>query len=313
MLTHHVGETGELQPVRDVGEAMRSPWVDVTDPSAEEVQQLNQKLGIPMDYLAHALDPDELARAEHGEGHSLVVMRIPVQREGHPDQPFTTVPLGVVISGGRLVTVCGVRQELTPALASAPNDAIHPHRPHRFVLRLLLMSAHRFLEHLKSINHQVDALEDRLQASLENDSLMGLLKYQKALVFFTTALRSNELLLERLRHDPHFPIPRAEEDLLEDVLIELRQAMEVTRIATEILSQMMDAFASIISNNLNVVMKFLASCTILLTIPTMIASFYGMNVPLPGSAHALALGVVVAVSTAVTLVVAVVLRRRKWL
>ena len=151
----------------------------------------------------------------------------------------------------------------------------------RFVLRILYSTANQFLAYLREINHNVDIVEDKLQASMKNNEVLELLKYQKSLVYFTTALRSNELMMERLQKTPLFHRYPEDEDLLEDVLTENQQAIEMVAIAGNILSSMMDAFASIISNNLNVVMKFLASMTIILSIPTIITSYFGMNVDLP--------------------------------
>jgi len=166
---------------------------------------------------------------------------------------------------------------------------------------------------LREINKIVEGLEDQLQASTRNREVLELLKYQKSLTYFTTALKSNELMMERLQRSQILKAYPEDEDLLEDVITENQQAIEMTNIASNILSGMMDAFASIISNNLNAVMKFLAAITVVLSLPTMIASFYGMNVDLPldhlPSAYIFPLGV----SILVVVVVLVVFSRRDWL
>ena len=180
-----------------------------------------------------------------------------------------------------IITVCKKNNVIIDELLRMKSKGISTSKRVRLVLRILLLSANQFLAYLREINHTVELVEDRLQASMHNNEVMELLKYQKSLVYFTTALRSNELMMERLQKTPLFHKYPEDEDLLEDVLTENQQAIEMVSIAGNILSSMMDAFASIISNNLNVVMKFLASMTIILSIPTIITSYFGMNVNLP--------------------------------
>jgi magnesium transporter len=181
------------------------------------------------------------------------------------------------------------------------------------VLRLLLRAATRYLSHLRQITKAVDALEDQLQLSTRNKEVLALLKYQKSLTLFTTALKSHELLMKRLQQSQMFREYEEDEDLLEDVLTETQQAIEVTNISSNILSSMMDAFASIISNNLNSVMKFLASITIIVSLPTLIASFYGMNVKLPMDSHNLAFIVIVFLAIAVMALVGFIFWKLDWL
>jgi len=182
----------------------------------------------------------------------------------------------------------------------------------RFVLYLLLGTAHAYLSDLREINKAVDTLEDGLQHAQRNEQLMALLKVQKSLVYFTTALKSNELVLQRLQRSRLFEMYPEDEDLLEDALTETQQAIEMTNISSSILSQMMDAFASIISNNLNVVMKFLASITILLSIPTIVTGLYGMNVSLPGQDAGYAFLMVLGIAFGVSLIIALIFWRKDW-
>jgi magnesium transporter len=183
----------------------------------------------------------------------------------------------------------------------------------RFILHLLLASAVKYLYYLREINKAVDSLEDRLQLSMRNRELMDLLRYEKSLVYFTTALKSNEVMMERLQRMQLFKAFPDDEDLLEDALTENQQAIEMTNIANNILSSMMDAFASIISNNLNVVIKFLTAVTIVLTVPTLISAFYGMNVDLPLQRWPYAAPLIFVVSVAVALLMARVFVKRDWM
>ena len=183
---------------------------------------------------------------------------------------------------------------------------------YRFVLYVLLETATRYLSYLREINRSVDQVEDQLQKSTRNRELLELLKYQKSLVYFTTALHSNEVMMERLQRMRMFNQYDEDEDLLEDVLTENQQAIQVTNINAEILSSMMDAFASIISNNLNVVMKALAAITIVINVPAIVAAFYGMNVTLPGEQHPLAFILVLGFSLALTSIAAFIFYKRDW-
>ncbi|MCX6069655.1 MAG: magnesium transporter CorA family protein, partial [Chloroflexi bacterium] len=182
-----------------------------------------------------------------------------------------------------------------------------------FLLHIFLVAAQQYLTHLRAINKTVDVLEDKLQLSLRNREVLELLKYQKSLTYFTTALKANELMMARLQKSQLFRMYPDDEELLEDALTEIGQAIEMTNISSGILSAMMDAFASIISNNLNVVMKVLTSVTIVLALPTMVGSIYGMNIDLPLQEHPLAFWYVMGAALIVSIGVVIVFIRKDWL
>lgn len=255
-------------------------WINVIDPTPEEILRL-QDLGIPQDYITYPLDLDERARTERENGELLIVLRAPIFHGPAEDIPYSTIPLGIILTDNYVITICKREIEILQEFSNGRVKGLSTGKRLRFVLRLLLHTANRYLYYLREINKAVDQLEDQLQQSTRNKEVLELLKHQKSLTLFTTALKSNELLLERLQRMQLFKTFPEDEDLLDDVLTENQQAIEMTNIASNILSSMMDAFASIISNNLNSVMKFLASITIVLSLPTMVASFYGMNVHLP--------------------------------
>lgn len=283
-------------------------WGHVSSPTPAELDLVCAS-GVPRGFLDHALDRDEVPRIDRDDGHVLVVVRLPIATPTGP-LPYRTTTVAVVLGARCLLTLS---RDAVPLAEGLPHGAVSPGAPNRFLLQLLALSAARFLECLRAIEREVDRLEDELQGSLRNREVLELLRYQKALVHFMTGLSGNELLLARLQKDPHLCIAPAEAELLEDVQVELRQAIEMTRIAENILSQMMDAFASIISNNLNVVMKVLTSLTILLAVPTLVASLYGMNVRLPLQDHPFAFGGLVTLSVAVSLGLMVIFMRRRWL
>jgi magnesium transporter len=287
-------------------------WVHAINPTPEEIAQLEHETGAPIDFITPALDIDESARTDKENGVTLIVLRIPYFQGADADVPYTTMPLGIVLTEQHVMTVCrnenGVMHELLGGRVRGLSTA----KRNRFVLHLLLIIAQKYLQYLRQINKAVDALEDQLQRSQKNRELLQLLQHQKSLVYFTTALKSNELVLQRLQRSRLFDMYPDDTDLLEDALTETQQAIEMTNISGNILSQMMDAFASIISNNLNVVMKFLASITIVLSIPTIVASFYGMNVDLPMQNHPLAFAITLAVALGIAFLVVIVFWRKDW-
>jgi magnesium transporter len=287
-------------------------WADAVDPAPGELEQL-QAQGVPAHFLRNALDLGEQPRVEREQNATLIVLRLPYARGAEADVPYQTVPLGVILADHLVVTVCRVQEDLAHMLLARQPEAVSTTQHSRFLLRLFFGVAEAYLKHLAEINQAVEGLEDRLERSLQNREVLGLLRYQKSLTYFITALRSNRLMLERLQRSHLFENSPQDLELLEDVLTETEQAIEITSIASDILSQMMDAFASIISNNLNVVMKFLAVVTVVLSVPTLIASFYGMNVGLPGEDHPLVFIAIVAVSAAISLLLLWLFRRKNWL
>jgi len=288
-------------------------WVQLTDPSSLEMEQFNQELEIPKDFITYSLDLDERARIEKENGNLLIVLRVPQFQGESADIPYTTVPLGIVLSHKLIITVCKLDHEILQRLSKGIARGFDTHKPIRFLLHIFHAAADEYLLYLREINKSVDLLEDQLEQSLRNKEVLKLLKYQKSLTYFTTALKSNSRMMTHLQNSRLFDQHPEDQDLLDDVLTEIGQAIEMTEIASGILSQMMDAFASIISNNLNVVMKFLASITIILALPTLIASIYGMNIDLPLDSYPHAFGVTLGLSIAISGIVAIVFKKLGWL
>lgn len=306
-----IRKTTELG-LETINEFVNGSWVDVVDPCADEVALLSKELNIPQDFVTYALDMDEVARTEKEDGVIFILLRVPVYQGDTADIPYTTIPLGIILTERCIITVCKINSDITQSIINGRTKGLSTGKKNRFVLQLLMATATRYLRYLREINKAVDLLEDKLQLSMRNQEVLGLLKYEKSLVYFTTALRSNELMLERLQKSQLFKMYPEDEDLLDDVLTENQQAIEMTNISNNILSGMMDAFASIISNNLNAVMKFLASMTIVLTVPSLIASFYGMNIDLPLNEHPQAFAVILALSVGVAALITLVFVKRDW-
>jgi magnesium transporter len=310
MLTFFKGN--EKTGIEEVDTPIEGSWVNAIDPTEAEIDII-KNLGIPLDFITSSLDMDERPRTEkEDDGTTLILIKIPFYEGENLDVPYSTIPLGIISTDTHVITVCRRSNSILEELNRSKHKGFSTAKRVRFTLRILLFSALKFLAYLRQINYQVDLVEDKLQASMRNKEVLELLKYQKSLVYFETALKSNELMLERLQKTAIFHRFAEDEDLLEDVLTENQQAIEMVAIAENILSSTMDAFASIISNNLNVVMKFLASVTIVLSIPTIITSYFGMNVLIPYADTPWAYLGIIALFVIVCIVVVLIFIRKNW-
>ncbi|MBN1186050.1 MAG: magnesium transporter CorA family protein [Bacteroidales bacterium] len=259
--------------------AEKGCWINVVAPDPQEISLLKNEFKVPEDIIQDILDIDERPRLEYDDDFTLIILRIPVQFNSN-GVPFHTIPLGIFMSHDHVITICSNDNEVLPSAQPSlyrgqyqkVNDSIN------FILKLFLHSANIYLKYLKQINQQTSLIEQDLEKSIRNKELQKLLKMEKSLVYFTTSLKGNELVLAKFRNSKMANLSEINEDLLEDAIIENKQAAEMAQIYSDIQSGMMDAFASVISNNLNVVMKQLTSISIILMIPTLIASIYGMNV-----------------------------------
>ncbi len=309
MITYYKNTENGLERL---DEAINNCWINVVNPTANEIDML-RRMGLPADFITYPLDVDERPRSEReDDGTLLILIRIPYFQGVKVDVPYSTIPLAMIITERYIVTVCRYENDIINEIASGRMRGLSTAKRNRFVLRVLLATAARYLACLREINRVTEGLEDQLQASMKNKEVLELLKYQKSLVYFTTALKSNELMMERLQRSQFFHMYPDDEDLLEDVITENQQAIEMVNISNNILSSMMDAFASIISNNLNVVMKFLASVTIVMSIPTIVTSFFGMNVALPFAERAYAYLIVIAIFVIISIIVVFIFMRRDW-
>ncbi|QQS50324.1 MAG: magnesium transporter CorA family protein [Bacteroidota bacterium] len=254
-------------------------WINVINPSGEELRRISEDFGLPDDSINDILDMDERPRIEFEDDWTLVILRIPIEVKDN-GLPFATIPLGIFFTDGFTLTLCLQHNEVLP-IGQPPilrEQYRHISDNINFILRLFLRSGSLYLKYLKQINQMTSAIEQDLEKSIKNKELNKLLKMEKCLVYFITSIKANEIVLARLRNSKKI-VTEINEDLLEDAIIENKQALEMAQIYSDIQSGMMDAFASVISNNLNVVMKQLTLISIILMIPTLIASIFGMNVP----------------------------------
>ena len=253
-------------------------WIALTNPTASEIIDIADTYQIDPDHLRAPLDEEERSRIEVEDEYTLILVDFPSIEERNGKDWFVTIPLAIITTKDVLITVC---LEETPVLTSFMDGRVrdfHTFMKTRFILQILYKNATQFLQYLRIIDKKSEVIERKLHQSQKNEELIELLELEKSLVYFTTSLRSNEVVLEKLLRIEKIKKYPEDTDLLEDVIVENKQAIEMANIYSGILSGTMDAFASVISNNLNIVMKFLATVTIVLSIPTMIASFYGMNV-----------------------------------
>jgi magnesium transporter len=288
-------------------------WIDAVAPTRDEIEELKESFGIPADFIDDSLDPDQVSLIEKDDGALRVIIRVPrfVGPEHNP--PHVTAPVGIVLTEDRLVTISPVEHELFRHLPHGHGRKVETSRPTTVLLLALWSVANSFLRRLAEIEKTVEGLEDRLAGSQRNREVLELLRHQKSLEHFTYSLQGNEIVLDRLKEGELIDLGGDVGELLQDVVIEHRQANGRVEIASNVLSNMMDAFASIISNNLNVVMKLLTSLTIVLIVLTVFATFYGMNVPLPFEESPWAFPVIVVVSVLTALGVALLFWKKDWL
>lgn len=274
--------------IHRIDEIKEGCWISLTDPSATELLEISEKCHIEVADLRAPLDEEERSRIEVEEDYSLILVDIPTVEQKNDKDRYITIPLGIILTKNVLITAC---LEETPILKSFIDGRVRSfftYKKTRFILQILYKNATVYLQYLRIIDRKSEEIEEKLHISTKNRELIELYELEKSLVYFTTSLRSNEVVLEKLLKSDNIKKYPEDTELLEDVIIENKQAIEMSNIYNTTLSGTIDAFASIISNNLNIVMKFLTTVTIVLSIPTMIFSLYGMNfinIPLGSSPY----------------------------
>lgn len=264
--------------IREINAIEKDAWIHMTDPTEVEINEIVGNMGIELDFLRAALDESETSHIEIEDNQTLIIIDIPQIEQENKLVTYTTIPMGIIVTNDNIVTVCLKESMILNAFAKGSVKGVHTNLKTRFVLQLLYRVAVAYLLYLRQVDKLSSHIEKQLHLSMKNKELIQLLDLEKSLVFFSTSLKANEVTLEKLARGRVIKLYEEDSDLLEDVLIEVKQAIEMSTIYSNILSGTMDAFASIISNNLNIVMKRLTVFTIILAIPTMIASFFGMNV-----------------------------------
>lgn len=288
-------------------------WINLTNPTEEEINLVSSIAGVDPEFIRPALDEEERSRIESDNGQTLVLVDIPFveSTEGGDGIVYSTIPLGITISKDVIITVCLKESAILDDFIKNNVKSFCTQYKSRFLLQILFRNATLYLHYLRHIDKLSSKFEAELQKSMKNKEVSLLLQLEKSLVYFSTSLKANEIVLERLlRMDT---VKKFDEDreLLEDVIIENKQAIEMTNIYSSILSGTMDAFASIISNNLNIVMKSLTIITISLAVPTMISGFFGMNVPILWGNSPMAFPIIVAASAVLAIATSLLLVKKR--
>ncbi|MDE7360866.1 MAG: magnesium transporter CorA family protein [Oscillospiraceae bacterium] len=267
--------------IKELEAAEPGCWISLVDPTETEISDIEDDMNIDRDYIRAALDEEEPSRIETDDGVTLIVVDYPFaeqQDDGHDNTlQYSTTPMSIIITDKNVITVSAKENTVLDELSKGVVKGIQPNLRTRFVFTILLRIAARYLQYLKQIDKLSNYVEGKMYLSMKNKGLIQLLGLEKSLVYFSTSLKSNEAVLEKLMRGRYLKLYEEDQDLLDDVLIEVKQAIEMTNIYSNILNGTMDTFASIISNNLNIIMKRMTTITIILTMPTIVFSFYGMN------------------------------------
>ncbi len=280
-------------------------WINLVNPSREELERIQEDTGALMEHLEAPLDAEERPRIDVEEDQLLMIINVPIEGdESDNGIIYDTIPLGIIISKEHFITVSLEEVYCLQDFITKGVKSMSTMKKTRMALQIFYKTATYYLKFLKHIDRKTNELERALHGSMQNEQLIKLLSLEKSLLYFTTSLKANEVVMKKIFRSNVLPMYEEDEDLLEDALTETHQAIDMSEINSNILSGLMDAFASIISNNLNNVMKVLAGLTIILAIPTMIFSFFGMNLPMPASGLAL--------STAGVLLISVILTTSVW-
>lgn len=289
----------------------KGTWVNLVNPSEKELSFVQEQFDMDPSHLRAALDEEERARIEIDNGCTLILVDVPIVEPYEKSLYYTTIPLAIILVEDTIITVCTKAVPIINDFINNRVKAFYTFKKTRFILQILYKNASYFLQYLKQIDRRSGNIERELHKSMKNKELIQLLELEKSLVFFSTSLKANEIVLERmLRMDSIKKYPE-DEDLLEDVIIENKQAIEMANIYSNILTGIMGAFASVISNNLNIVMKFLASITIVMAIPTMVASFFGMNVPVPLTNNPFAFPIIMLITIILSVLSALLMFKKK--
>ena len=289
-------------------------WFNLLNPSSKEISQVSNIFKIDADILRNSLDADERSRVEFDDGVFSTIVNLPLlDEEGN----FDTLPCGLVFAESNLLTICSKDNRILSSFNKNTAKSFDTRERTKFMLAILYKITQFYLRYLAIINRKTENIEDSLKQTTHNEELFQLMEIQKSLVYFTTALRDNQLVLEKILRMTKSPtsskllaFTEDDIDMLEDVIVENKQAIGMVDMHRSILEGMMDGFASIINNNLNQIMKFLAAITIVLSVPTMLGSFWGMNVPVPFGELAYGFAAVIAISLVATMLVIIFFRKK---
>lgn len=290
-------------------------WVNIVPPlKQEEFSEVAEALDIPLDFLSDSLDIDERSRFEEEDNVRLIVIKTPTENNSFNDSDafYITIPICIILTHNQIVTVNSFDNGAIKKFLNTFQNR-HPDKKNLMVLKIFEKVVQAYMEFLKEINHKRNLLEQKLYDANRNEELLDLMRIQKSLVYFVTALRSNELLLMKLQRTHFLALNDDEDEILQDLIVDTSQALEMANTYTNILSSSLDAFASVISINQSQVMKRLTYITIMLQLPTLVASIYGMNVPIPGQTSSFAFYFPILLSVIMSIIIGIYfMRKRKF-
>lgn len=291
-------------------------WINMIAPTEDEIKNVCENLKIQEDFIRYALDYEEKARIdiEEEDNTVLFIIDVPIREKEDGNLIYSTMPIGIIfVKDDYFITVSLKKNDIIQNLMKNNLKNIITYKKSRFLLQILYENSSMYLNLLKKINKETEIAESVLKNSMKNKALLKLLSLEKSLVYFTTSLKANEVVMEKTMRGKIIKLYEEDEDILEDSIIENKQAIEMAKIYSDILNGTMDAYASIISNNLNGVMKFLTSITIILSIPTMIASFWGMNVPVPMQNNQYGFLIIICVAIIISIIATIWLNKKQML
>lgn len=289
-------------------------WISLVNPSEDEIKTVCTNLKIEDEFIKYPLDYEEQARIDMEDDMTLFVIDVPIIEDGKDGKTYSTMPLGlIVVRDEFFITVSLKKNRIIDSFEKGKIKGVYTYKKTRFVLQILYLNASYYLNDLKKINKEAENTVLALQKSMRNKELIQLLNLENSLVYITTSLKANELVMEKTGRGKILKAYEEDDEILEDAIIENRQAIEMGKIYSDILSGTMDAYASIISNNLNVVMKLLASITLVISVPTLVASIWGMNVPLPFANNPHGFTIVIGISMIISIVALVWLKKKDML
>lgn len=301
--------------IKKVKRIVTDSWIELTSPTNDEIDKVVERTSVDKDLILKMLDDEERPRVEQSGNAILIVIDTPYLEQDDESNNYKTYPLGIIITDNNyVITITSKRLDLLNDFKKNKVKDFRTAKKTRFLIQILLKTANYYLRALKKIYANIDKTEQILKKSTENKELITLLEIEKTLVYFITSLKANDAVLEKLSKGTMLPLYEGDLDLLEDATIENKQAIEMSTIYRDILSSITDTYANIVSNNLNYIMKFLAGATIVLSIPTMISSFLGMNVPLGSiSNYDNAFIMILLISVVISIVVAIILKKKNML
>ena len=289
-------------------------WINLVNPTNEEIATVCSNLNIEDEFIKYPLDYEEQARIDIEDDMTLFVIDVPILEENNKEKSYATMPLGlIVVRDEYFISVSLKKNRIIESFEKGKVKGMFTYKKTRFLLKILYLNASFYLNDIKKKNKEAENTVLLLQKSMRNKELIQLLNLENSLVYITTSLKANELVMEKTARGKILKSYEEDDEILEDAIIENRQAIEMGKIYSDILSGTMDAYASIISNNLNVVMKLLASITIVLSVPTLVASIWGMNVPLPFANNPNGFGIVIGISVLISVVAFVWLKKKDML